>query len=209
MSQAQESGGACGPLRPPGQFGPFDYRKDVDKLPVVMNHHFTPPVEALIRGQEGSLGGDIDYTLRAFPNHARALVAMVNLGVKEKTMQPRGANYTVECYFERAIRFASDDAVVRMIYVTFLTTHARAQEAKAQLGAVETLAGDNPFTYYNLGLLYFELKDYDKALAHAHTALQMGVKQTGLQDKLTQVGRWREPAPEAAASTPAATADTK
>jgi len=26
---------ACGPLRPPGQYGPFDYRTDQDKLPIV------------------------------------------------------------------------------------------------------------------------------------------------------------------------------
>ena len=26
---------ACGPLNPPGQYGPFDYRKDADKLQIV------------------------------------------------------------------------------------------------------------------------------------------------------------------------------
>lgn len=190
----------CGPLRPPGQYGPFDYRKDADKLQIVHEHHFGPQVEMLIRGQEGPLGGDLDYVLRAFPNHARALIAMANLGEKDKSIQPRGAHYQVECYFERAIRFAPDDPVVRMIYVTYLTKANRTQEARTQLGAVESLAGENPLTYYNLGLLYFDLKDYDKALQFAHKARAQGVPQTGLQEQLTRVGRWSEPAPEAASA---------
>ncbi|WP_144006725.1 ABC transporter permease [Pelomonas sp. KK5] len=196
----QDSPEPCGPLRPPGQYGPFDYRKDADKLQIVHEHHFSPQVEMLIRGQEGPIGGDLDYVLRAFPNHARALIAMADLGVKDKTVQPRGAHYQVECYFERAIRFAPDDQVVRMLYVTYLTRLARTQEARTQLRAAEGLAGDNPLTYYNIGLLYFDLKDYDNALTFAHKARALGAQQTGLQQKLTQAGRWAEPAPEAASA---------
>ena len=59
-------------------FGPFDYRTATkDKLKLVESYHFTPKVESLIGGQSGTLGADIDYTLRAFPNHPRALLCGV------------------------------------------------------------------------------------------------------------------------------------
>src|SRR5882672_10328606 len=64
----------CGAL--PNAYGPFDYRIEHDKLAIVEAYHFTSQVELLIRGQSGALGADLDYTLRAAPNHHRALVAM-------------------------------------------------------------------------------------------------------------------------------------
>lgn len=73
-SLAQEVDGGCGALQ--NAFGPFDDRTARGyNLDVVGSYHFTPPVEALIRGASGTIGGDLDYTLRAFPNHHRALNA--------------------------------------------------------------------------------------------------------------------------------------
>ena len=63
------------------------------------------------RAKPGELlgGGDLDYTLRAFPNHHVALMAMAKLGEKQKTARPAGAKYGVECYFQRAVSFRGDD----------------------------------------------------------------------------------------------------
>ena len=80
----------CGELG--NSFGPFDYRT-VPEQPkrLVEGAHFTPVVESLIRGNTASgPGGDIDYTLRAMPNHHRALLATVRLGEIEKTGKPFG-----------------------------------------------------------------------------------------------------------------------
>ncbi|HEY4082450.1 MAG TPA: ABC transporter permease [Burkholderiaceae bacterium] len=193
--------GLCGHLHNVGQYGPYDYRKDLDKLPIVLGAHFTPEVESLTRGRtSGTPGGDIDYTLRAIPNNPRALVAMVRLGEKEKTQQPAGAKYIVECYLERGIRFAPDDQIARMIYASFLIKANRFPEAAAQLGVAQQLDENNPFTQYNLGLLYFEMKDYDKALAQAQRSYAQGMRQPDLRDKLTAVGHWVEPAAESASS---------
>ena len=75
-SFAQVVNGGCGALQ--NAFGPFDYRTERGyNLDVVESYHFTPPVEALIRGSSGTIGGDLDYTLRAFPNHDRALNATI------------------------------------------------------------------------------------------------------------------------------------
>ena len=185
----------CGPLRAQGQYGPYDYRTDRDKLPIVLDNHFTAEVEALVRGKTGTTpGGDIDYTLRAIPNNHRALLAMMRLGEKEKTPQPSGSRYTIECWFERAVRFSPDDTIVRMIYSRYLNSKGRIPEATKQLEIAANYAKDSAFTHYNIGLHYFELKNYDKALIEAHKAISLGFTQTALRDQLQRVGKWTEPA---------------
>ena len=201
---AQTAGSSCGPLYAEGQYGPFDYRTDRDKLPIVLGAHFTPEVEALVRGKTSTIGADIDYTLRAIPNNHRALMAMMRLGEKQKTPQPVGSRYSVQCWFERAITFRPDDAVVRMIYSGYLGKQGRLPEANAQLEQATVYAKDNAFTHYNIGLHYFDLKNYDKALAQAHQAIALGFGQTALREQLQRVGKWSEPPP--ASATPEAPA---
>lgn len=188
-----ETVSACGPLYSAGQYGPYDFRTDKGKLPIVLGAHFTPEVESLITGKSGYLGSDIDYTLRAIPNHPNALIAMMRLGEREKTLQPRNSRYTVECWFDRAIRFRPDDHVVRMIYTTFLTKNNRKADAMRQLDNVLRSAKDNAFTYQNVGLLYFDLGEYKLALKQAHNAIELGLNRPDLREKLQSVGQWAEP----------------
>ena len=197
-------GGSCGELRSSGQYGPYDFRKDHDKLPIVLGAHFTPEVETLIRGKSSTIGGDIDYTLRAIPNYHRALIAMMRLAEKEKKLQPNGSRYTIECWFERAIVFTPDDAIVRMIYSTYLSSKGRIPDANAQLDTAIGYAKDNPFTHYTIGLHYFDIKNYEKALSQAHKAIALGFSQNELKDLLRAAGKWSDPIdlPVPAASAP-------
>lgn len=190
---AQSGNEACGSLK--ASVGPYDYRTDRDKLPIVEGAHFTAEVEALIRGTSSRLpGGDIAYTLRAIPNNHRALLAMMRLGEKEKTPQPYGSTYTIQCWFERAVLFRPEDGIVRMIYSTYLNSNGRAPEATRQLEIATSYARDNAFTHYNIGLHYFDMKNYDRALQQAHKAIELGFTQPVLRDKLKSVGKWVEPA---------------
>jgi tetratricopeptide (TPR) repeat protein len=191
--------GICGTLA--NGFGPFDYRKDRgNNLYLVESAHFTPQVEALVRSVTGYLGGDIDYTLRAYPNHHKALVSMMRLGERLKARQVPKANWEVECYFVRATAFAPDDPVVRMLYAGYLNKQQRRDAALQQLSAAERHAGENPFTHYNLGLNYLELAAHDKALKHAHRAMELGFPRTELKDRLAAAGKWSEPAASGAAA---------
>lgn len=191
---AQSGVSNCGELRSQGQYGPYDYRTDKPSLGVVEQYHFVPSVEALIRGTTGgSVAGDLDYTLRAFPNHHRALLSMMRYGEKMKSLQPQGLRYPVECYFERAIRFRSDDILVRMIYATFLAKYERRTEATQQLEQATALADDNALSHHNIGLIYFDLKLFDKALIQAHKAVSLGLLQPALRDQLQGIGKWVEP----------------
>lgn len=192
---AQVAPSSCGPVSTLGQYGPYDYRTDKPKLDIVEKYHFTPGVEGLIRGSTNVLiGSDLDYTLRAFPNHHRALLSMARYGEKMRSPQPPGAGHPVECYFDRALRFRPDDTIVRMLYATFLSKNARTPEAIRQLELATVAAADNAFSHYNIGLIYFDLKDYDKALVQAHKAISLGFPKTDLRDELQHVGKWTEPA---------------
>ncbi|MBC7489268.1 MAG: hypothetical protein H7240_04045 [Glaciimonas sp.] len=208
LSLAQAENLECGSLK--NGFGPYDYRTEKgSSLELVESAHFTQQVEMLISATTGYIGGDIDYTLRAFPNHHRALMSVMRYGEKTKSAKPPSMKYTVECYFDRAIRFRPDDAITRMIYSIYLAKNNRTPEALQQLD----VAGDgidlqeNAFTHYNLGLSYFDLKEYDKSAIHAHKAYRLGFPQTALKDKLKSVGKWIEleaelPNDSASTSTP-------
>jgi tetratricopeptide (TPR) repeat protein len=183
----------CGELA--NGYGPFDYRTDKHRLGVVERHHFTRNVEMLKRGNTSAWpGADLDYTLRAFPNHHRALMSMLGLVAKEKTHKPRGAGFDAECYFARAERFRPDDGMVKMIYGLFLMRDGKQEAAVRKLEQAKASQEDNANFHYNLGLAYFEVKDYDKALESAHRAYAMNFPLPGLRDKLARVGRWRAPA---------------
>lgn len=183
--------GLCGPLD--NAFGPFDYRsarrQDID---IVERYHFTPRVEALTGGESGSIGGDLDYTLRAFPNHPRALLSLTRLAERNRSPRIAGAKYPVECYFDRAIRFQPDDAQVRVLYAHYLTRHQRLEEARRQLEVAESGDPKDPQILYNLGLGYVDLKDYDRALEYAHRAYAAGINFPGLKERLIRANRWRD-----------------
>ncbi len=189
-SQANNS---CGDLR--NGYGPFDYRKDKTKLPIVEDSHFTPPVEALLRGVSGPIGAELDYTLRAFPNHHRALMAMIRLSVKAKTVKPAGALYTVECYLDRAVRFAPDDTVVRLIFARHLGQTGQKEQALNQMSVAVKQAGDNPLSHFNIGLIYIELGQYEEALTQAHQLIAMDYERPELRKQLEEAGKWRDPPP--------------
>jgi len=191
----------CGDLR--NAYGPFDYRTaNPERKELVEGAHFTGDVETLTRGISGKLGAEIDYTLRAFPNHPRALLAIMKLGEREKTEKPGGSRYTVGCWFDRAIRFAPNDGAVRLLYGVYLSRKGEKQDAIKQLETARELIGEDANLHYNLGLAYFDLNQYDKSLEHAHAAYKLGFPLPGLRTKLQKAGKWREPprAPAAAES---------
>jgi hypothetical protein len=179
--------------------GPFDYRKHVmfrsdpnDILRNVESNHFSDKVENLQGGITGSLGEDLNYVLRAFPNHHRALAAVHRLSTKRQSEQIPGLQFTVSCYFERAIALAPDDARVREIYGVHLSKLGKNQAALAQYQAALELGANDANTYYNLGLLYFDAKDYDKSLEYAKKAYAGGFPLRGLREKLQRAGKWRD-----------------
>ena len=204
----------CGALQ--NAFGPFDYRPDKyvyettygshkNRVNIVERAHFTIETEMLVSRKTGLVvppGADLSYTLRAFPNHHRALMTLIALSEKEKTDKPKESIYTVDCWFRRAVAWVPDDNVVKMIYSTYLVKTNRKNEAEEQLETAARQAGDNVFTHHNLGLVYLDMKMYEKALFHAHKTYGLGMTVQTLKEQLVAAGKWIEP-PEANVSEPA------
>jgi hypothetical protein len=189
----------CGDLT--GSHGPFDYTDSANRTTVGINTsilelveraHFTPNVEKLIKGNTGALGGDLAYTLMMFPNHHRALVSIGNLAIRDKIIKPHGMTYSIECYFNRAMRFKPDDVMVRMIYGLYLSKSGKINDAIQQLNEAVRLEPENANFNYNLGLLYAKNKDFENAKIYAKNAYRMGFPLQGLKNTLTAAGKWSD-----------------
>lgn len=192
----------CGNLD--NAYGPYDYRKGSGELAfnlkLVESAHFTADVENGIKGRNSTLAGDIDYTLRAFPNHPLALNTVIRVAARDKKSLylPQG-NRPVECYFDRAVRFAPDDAATHTLYGTYLLSVGREAEALPKYQTAVQLDPDNPSTNYNLGLVYYKIKDMKNANKYAQIAYALEFPLPGLKNLLVQAGKWdpsAAPAPD-------------
>lgn len=186
----------CGnPFR--NHYGPFDYRSATSESKVMVERiHFTPGIEMMNKPGTTTMRNmaqDVAYTLHVFPNHHRALITFARLAERHQSDPPPGASRTVECYFDRAVRFRPDDTVARLLYVQYLDKKQRRTDALNQLELAAASVKDNPLTHYNLGLMYLDLGVPEKALHHAHQAQALGWPKTDLMDRLKAGGNWRDP----------------
>jgi Tfp pilus assembly protein PilF len=106
----------------------------------------------------------------------------------------KATKWPVECYFNRAIRFAPDDAAVRATYGTYLLALGKTDDAVGMFADAVGMAPEDPTINYNAGLAYFKKKDYAKAREHAKKAYALGFPLPGLKNKLVEAGKWDEPA---------------
>jgi tetratricopeptide (TPR) repeat protein len=177
----------------PDGIGPFDYTDPAQSkmLRNVNTNHFNHNVRTLRKGQTSDfISRDLDYALRRFPNHHRALDAMVRLAAKERKERPDGAPENVECYLYRATVFAQEDAVAKTLYGIYLFKRGKRKDALEQFTSAKELRPDDRNIHYNLGVLYFDEKNYDKAKQHAKRAYELGFPLEGLKKKLQSVGAW-------------------
>lgn len=191
----------CGPIRTPGHYGPYDYNTNRDKLGVVEWYHFRPQVAALIKPMFSSFGADISYTLKAFPNHHRALETLIRLYDREPGAAPRESAFTYDCWFERAMRWRPDDLVARLLWASFLIKTKRPEMATAELAYADATSGEDGFSHHNIGLLYARMGAFDQALVQAHRAQALGFVRDDLRDILVKAGRWSDQPPAATSAT--------
>lgn len=182
--QAQDVPG-CGALQ--NAYGPFDYRDPVNKrdnLPIVETFHFTPDVESLRHGSSGTVLGDLRYTLRAFPNHHRALKSIARYALAGGQFPIDDSIPSAECYFDRAIAFRADDASVRVIYANYLFKTGGREEARKQYEEALRLAPESVEINYVAGLFFVDIGDLERARKLAKMAYDNGYPLPGLRKKL-------------------------
>jgi tetratricopeptide (TPR) repeat protein len=193
----------CGSLA--NASGPWDYRDPSNRAKIIfMNgNHFNQDVQNLIRGQTAyQVLGDLDFLLRSVPNHYPALETT------SRYFRNGGKSYqwkTMDCYFNRAMRFAPDDATVHVLYgVHLLKTH-QSEKALQQFQEALSLDPDSAEIQYSVGLAFADVKDYKQANVYAAKAYQLGYPLLGLRHILERANAWNPPPPPPAA-TPAPTA---
>ena len=190
---------SCGNLNNNYLGKPTDYRSaPTEQRNLVEGAHFRVEHAQIQKGRtafshgenSGSLMGGFDYTLRVFPNHHLALQDIDRLGMLLKTEKPVNASYTLECYYKRAIAFVPDDGVVRMIYGLYLSRRGKTKAALEQLRLADEYSPDDTNLQYNLGLAYFQAKEYGLAREYAKRAYDRGYPLPGLKQMLIKAGKW-------------------
>lgn len=225
----------CGVLKNYQDIGPWDYADPSSNVPTgadpmghvkrVENVHFTPEMQLLDlkRFSIERLTGEIHYTLRALPNHPVALMAISRLErmaggkLPQRGITPFTPKITADCFFDRAIRFRPRDKMVRMVHGMHLHQRGKLKEALAEYELAHSLGEDGPNLNYNLGLLYAELNDWDKAYDYGEKAQRGGFMLPGLRNRLEKAGRplppppvpAPAPAPEAVSADSDATVDSQ
>ncbi len=176
----------CGSLH--NAYGPFDYTNPqhfTENLPIVEKFHFTNEVERLEKGRSGTVPADLDYTLRAFPNHHRALYAMMKLQLAQgQQIADKHQIYSIQCYLERAIALQPKDATSFLLYGIYLHKIGKLEASEEKYLASIKLRAGAAETHYNLGLLYADMKQWKKAQEQALLAQQLGYPLKGLQARI-------------------------
>jgi Flp pilus assembly protein TadD len=126
---------------------------------------------------------DLDYTLRAIPNHRRALAAVAKYqlsGGKFDVVEINGA----DCYFLRALAFTPTDAAVRLIYGNYLYKSKELQKAEEMYTSALALDPGSAEIAYNAGLYYVTKGDVAKAEGMAKIAYDQGYPLPGLRNRI-------------------------
>ena len=161
-----------------------DYRNPKHYQPgnIVEKAHFTKENEHVL---SGSSTANVSYVLRRYPNHHRALYSMMrNLEAGYR----KRSDYSMDCWFGRAVYFAPDDEMVHMLYGIYHQRNSELKKSKEEyLKALKIKPNDSQINY-NFGLLYFEMDDYKSAAKQAEVAYRNGHPLEGLRKKLQKVG---------------------
>jgi tetratricopeptide (TPR) repeat protein len=149
-------------------------------------NHYDPAMRAMHEGSYSrGVKADLAFILNWWPNHYVALQALVAYdfgGGKDYDYPP------TECYFERAKSIFPDDVEVRVIEGYYFW---RKHDKRRAVASYEEALAINPASadaHYNLGLIYLEMSQFDKAREHARIAYAAGYPLPGLRKKLAQAG---------------------
>jgi len=184
-------------------YGPYDYTNPLhraQRLEVVERVHFTERVRRLHGGEhETHPLNDLEYTIGAFPNHHRALYAMVRYATEEAferqsgmawASTPRGGRVRppAECYLQRAAAFAPEDHRVHMLLGLFYHREGLLKAARQAYERALQREPESAETHYNLGLLFVDMKRYEEGRRHARKAYDLGHPLEGLRERLAAAG---------------------
>lgn len=178
--------------------GYFDYNardpKTTHMKSLVEGAHFTVGVRQGKYGNAGSLEGDLNYVLNKFPNHPQALMVMAKLQASDD-FNPRRRQErkdylwpSIDCLIKRAMHFKPNDPNVYLVDAVIKHRAKRLKEAELSYLKTISLYPEHLEAHYNLGLLYLDMSQSEKALKHAKVAYAGQYPLIGLKKRLVEVG---------------------
>ena len=198
LALAQE----CGPVPLPGAAGPYDYvdSKYAWNLNDISQNHWVPAQQELADKRVQYALRELNFLLIRVPNHYPALFELGRIeqlypgvifdpslsGSKDTMFFPP----TPECYFDRAFRYRPNDPTLRMLFGLYYHKSKHLEKALVQYQKAEAMDPESSEIQYNLGLVYFDLKDYQSSIRHAQKAYKLGYPLAGLRKKLMAAGKW-------------------
>jgi tetratricopeptide (TPR) repeat protein len=163
-------------------------REGVALIQSVERYHLGPAEQNLRAKRYRAAAGEIDFILRAFPNHPAALQLMVKVCAQWKSPV---------CTAQLGEKFEKAIAVNPGVPTTYVVLGNLQQSVGQFANAIESykralqLDADSVNAEYNLGLAYLETKQFDLANEHAQRAYELGASLPGLHDKLMKAGMWK------------------
>lgn len=149
--------------------------------------HLQPALDAMKHGNWQSARDNLEFILRVFPNSPQALNGISELCV----LKWKSPQCDADPWFEKAVAVNPEIATTWVIYGIHLQRKKRPSDAVGALERALKLSPNSVNAHYNLGLAYFDLKDYDNANRQAQAAYALGAPLPGLRDMLKRAGAWK------------------
>jgi tetratricopeptide (TPR) repeat protein len=152
----------------------------------VKRNHLDPALAAMRQGNYSrGVKADLSFVMSSWPNYYPVLEALItyDLGGGKTYDFP-----TTLCFLERAKTIFPDDVKVRILEGYYFWKKKDKDRAIAAYEEALALDPDASDAHYNLGLVYLEMNQYDKAREHAKAAYAAGYPLTGLRKRLAKAG---------------------
>ena len=174
-------------------YGPYDYVTERDRSYIVEQYHFGPESENLVKPMQDNFPGDFDYTLRAIPNHHRALLTITRYQIElnKKIKKTQKLLSPVECYFQRAINFSPSDAATQSLYANYLHKIGENQKSDQWYKKAVNLSPDNAKILYSYGLFLIDTNELEQAYKIALEAYKDPKTPPKLKEILIEKGQWK------------------
>jgi tetratricopeptide (TPR) repeat protein len=152
----------------------------------VEEFHVGPGLERMQGRNYSGARDDFEFILKFFPNHPRGLALISELcDVRWKNPQCDSSQW-----FERAIARNPNVGQTFVIEGVHLQRLNRVADAITSYKRALALDPTSRNAHYDIGLAYFDQKQFELANRHAQVAYMLGMPFPGLRDKLTKAGKW-------------------
>lgn len=168
-------------------YNPGTSQADVEWFKNVHSYHLQPGIMEMRPGRYDAALQHFEFILNAYPNQPEVLNLLSELCV----VRWKSPTCDADPWFQKAIAQNPSIARTYLVYGIHQLRKGQPAEAIVTLNRALEMEPDSVNAHYNLGLAYFEVKDYVKANAHAQASYRLGAKVPGLRDKLVKAGHWK------------------